>query len=397
MDHATQVDIIERWLEMHRKNATQLVDDVLVLETSVYTAPLWFAREREVLFRAGPVVACLTADVPQPGDFVTLSAGGVPIVVVRDDDGAVRAFVNACRHRAAQVVHGCGQAKNFACPFHNWTYARDGRLLGQPRSQDGFSTVAKNTLGLVPVPVGEAHGLVFVRPGGTEPIDVASVLGPEICRDLDRFALAGYRVWGRMRREWNCNWKLILDTFTESYHVFALHGASVGPEYPGHVMIFDTFGAHMRIPVPRASILEFDSRPRDEWDLLAHATVQYHIAPNVMINHTIDHVILWRFEPVAVDRTIAEMTMYTPESRSAHDPRDDWTASMGAWFDLHDAITRDEDYPESERIQRVLASGRVPSTLLGRNEGAVQHFHRGLRAVVGGSSATTEAAPRTGR
>ena len=60
MDHATQVDLIARWLEMHRNNTTQLVDDVLVLETCVYTAPRWFAREREVLFRAGPVVACLT-------------------------------------------------------------------------------------------------------------------------------------------------------------------------------------------------------------------------------------------------------------------------------------------------------------------------------------------------
>ena len=382
MDHATQVDVIERWLAMYRDNTTQLVDEVLEVETLVYTSSDWFARERAALFLEGPVVACLTADVREPGDFVTLESGGVPLVVVRDDDGTVRAFVNACRHRATQVVHGCGQAKNFACPFHNWTYARDGRLLGRPRSQGGFATRSKEDLGLVQVPVAERHGVVLVRPGGGGPIDVDDVLGDEIARDLDRFDLAGHHVWDRMRREWSCNWKLILDTFTESYHVFALHGASVGPDYPGHVMVFDAFGPHLRIPVPRASILELADRPRAEWDLLAHATVQYHLAPNAMVNHTIDHFILWRFEPVAPDRTVAEMTMYTPGPRASHAPGDAWTRAMADWFDLHDAVTRDEDYPESERIQHVLASGRVPTTLLGRNEGAVQHVHRHLRAVV---------------
>ncbi len=62
-----------------------------------------------------------------------------------------------------------------------------------------------------------------------------------------------------------------------------------------------------------------------------------------------------------------------------------WTASMVDWYDLHDAVTRDEDYPESERIQRALASGRVPTTVLGRNEGAVQHVHRTVRAAVTGA------------
>jgi phenylpropionate dioxygenase-like ring-hydroxylating dioxygenase large terminal subunit len=186
-----------------------------------------------------------------------------------------------------------------------------------------------------------------------------------------------------MRREWRANWKLILDTFMESYHVFALHGASVGPDYPGHVMVFDAYGPHMRIPVPRASLLDLASRPRDEWDLLAHATVQYHLSPNAMVNHTIDHLILWRFVPTAVDATVAEMTMYVKSDEVSDDPA--WRKGMDDWFDLHDAVTRDEDYPESERIQRTLGSGRVPPLVLGRNEGAVQHFHRSIRDRVAGA------------
>ena len=382
MDHATQVDVIERWLAMHAAGTTQLAADVLRVDTDVYLSPEWFEREREVLFRRGVSVACLSADVRHPGDHVVVESGGVPIVVVRPPDGSARGFLNACRHRGAPVVRACGvNARNFACPFHAWTYALDGRLLGRPRSEGGFDTLDRGELGLVPVEVAEAHGVVLVRPVGEEPIDVERELAG-VAPDLDNFALDGYEVFGRMRREWRGNWKLLLDTFMESYHVFALHGASVGPDYPGHVMVFDAFGPHLRIPVPRASLLEFATRPRDEWSLLPHATVQYHLSPNAMVNHTIDHVILWRFVPMAVDHTIAEMTMYVPSADIVDD--DAWRKTMDEWFDLHDAVTRDEDYPESERIHAVLASGRVPQTVLGRNEGAVQHFHRTIRSRVDG-------------
>jgi phenylpropionate dioxygenase-like ring-hydroxylating dioxygenase large terminal subunit len=381
LDPIAQTEVIARWLDMYRRGTTQLADDVVRVDTSVYRSTEWWEREQDALFRQGVIVACLTADVPAAGDYVTVESGGVPLIVSRDEDGAVHAFVNACRHRASTVVEGCGhRGRSFVCPFHNWTYALDGRLLAQPRSQDGFATLDRDDFGLRAVPAAEAHGLVLVRPGGGAAIDADGALhglGPE----LGSFNLDRYRVYGRRARQWRCNWKLLLDTFMESYHVFALHGASVGPDYPGHVMIYDTYGPHMRIPVPRASILEFEQRPRDEWSLLPHATVQYHLAPNAMVNHTIDHVILWRFVSTAVDATTAEMTMYVPID-DGRERSDVWQKEMDDWFELHDAVTRDEDYPESEHIQRVLASNRVSETVLGRNEGAVQHFHRSVRAAV---------------
>jgi phenylpropionate dioxygenase-like ring-hydroxylating dioxygenase large terminal subunit len=391
VDQTTQIDVIARWLEMHAQGTTQLADDVLRVDTSIYRSDEWFERERRALFRQGVTVACLSADVRDPGDHVVIESGGIPVVIVRDPDGSVRGFVNACRHRGAQVVRECGTAaRNFACPFHAWTYALDGRLLGRPRSEGGFDTLGRDDFGLVPVPVAEAHGVVLVRPEGDEPIDGARELAG-IGADLTAFDLGSYEVYGRLRREWRCNWKLLLDTFMESYHVFSLHGASVGPDYPGHVMVFDAFGPHMRIPVPRASILDLASRPRDEWSLLPHATVQYHVSPNAMINHTIDHLILWRFAPTAVDRTVAEMTMYVPTAEVSEDV--EWRKSMDDWFDLHDAVTRDEDYPESERIQAVLASERVEETVLGRNEGAVQHFHRSIREQVERATALPHGQP----
>ena len=378
MDHASQIEVIARWLDLHDRGETQLVDDVMPVDVSFYLSDAWFAREHHALFREGVVVACLGADVRESGDHIVIESGGIPLVVVRDGDGVVRGFVNACRHRGSPVVAACGVgARNFACPFHSWTYALDGRLLGQPRSEGGFSSLDRDDYGLLTVPVAEAHGLVLVRPGGDAPIDAEAELHG-VGADLDAFHLGSYHVHGRMSRTWQCNWKLLLDTFMESYHVFSLHGASVGPDYPGHIMVFDAYGPHLRIPVPRSSILGLASAPRDEWSLLPHATVQWHLAPNAMINHTIDHVILWRFVPTAVDQTVAEMTMYVPHQVDDDDER----KVMDDWFDLHDSVTRDEDYPQSEHIHSVLSSGSVTTNVLGRNEGAVQHFHRSVRAAV---------------
>lgn len=384
MDHATEVTIARRWLDLDRAGTTTLAASTFELDPSVYTSPDRFAREQQRLFRDGVVVACLTADLPASGDYVTLESGGVPILVLRGQDGTIRAFLNACRHRATPVLSGCGhRARNVVCPFHAWTYSLDGRLLGQPRSCEGFAGVDADGLGLVELPSAVAHGLVLVRPVGDGPIEAEVALGADgrgngggLGPELDSYGIDGYVRYDRTRRVWRCNWKLILDTFLESYHVFALHGRSVGPDYPGHVMVFEEFGPHLRIPVPRATIHELESLPEDEWRLRPHATIQHFVAPNAMVNFTVDHLILWRFEPLSADETVAEMTQYVPAASTQPD------AYWREWYDLHDAVTRDEDYPESERIHRVLASGRVDRTLLGRNEGALQHFHRHLAAVL---------------
>jgi steroid delta-isomerase len=97
-----------------------------------------------------------------------------------------------------------------------------------------------------------------------------------------------------------------------------------------------------------------------------------------MVNHTVDHVILWRLVPLAEDRTRAEMTMYTPTPVEGEEAE----KSMRTWFDLHDSVTRDEDYPECERVHESLASGVVEATHLGRNEAALIHFHLWRRGAL---------------
>jgi phenylpropionate dioxygenase-like ring-hydroxylating dioxygenase large terminal subunit len=377
MDHATQIDLVGRVIEMNAQRTTTLAPAPLPIPSTNYTSAEHHARECAQVFRGRPVFACLSADIPTPGDVITFDSGGVPVVVVRAEDGQVRAYVNACRHRGAAVARGRGHvARSFTCGFHGWVYdTADGHLVGQPRSCAGFDSLDPSCLGLRPLAAAEGRGLVVVRPGGDEPIDVDDWLcglGPELgARHYG--ALTAYR---QQASTWQCNWKLLLDTFLESYHVFTLHRESLGSFYLGIASPFDAFGPHNRIVVPQTTILQQAERPREEWELLPYAVLQYFLAPNVIISNLYGYVMTWRFVADAADRTTVEHSLYTTEPVETDEGRQHFDTR----FEAARSVTGDEDFPESERIHRNLASGLVDHTNAGRNEPGIIHFHDMLRA-----------------
>lgn len=373
MRRETQVELIRELLAHHAASTTQLADDVLVLPADVYVSESHWLAEQEALFRRRPVVACLSGAVASVGDYVSLTVGGVPVVVVRGDDGVLRGFRNVCRHRASSVVSGCGSgAASLRCPFHAWTYRLDGSLLARPQAGEGFDGTDESDLGLVPVPVGEAHGLVFVRPEGDEPVDADSLIG-EAALDLDDFNVGGYLPFDRWESSWPCNWKLLVDTFLESYHVFSLHRTTVGKYYLSQPMTYRGYGPNLRFQTCQKSILELAEAPEDHWDLLSRATVEYLIAPNVILSHSVDHFAVYQFLPAAVDQTDVTMTLYTPELVTEQ-TRPHYERTL----ELHQRVGAGEDFPQAVKIQQSLASGLVKETLVGRHEVALIHFHKAL-------------------
>ena len=381
MDRAAQIDMVGRIIDMNARHTTTLADASLEIPAGNYVSHERHALECSTIFRHQPVFACFSVDVADPGDFITLESGGVPVVVVRGIDGEVHAYINACRHRATAVARGHDHVtRSFSCPFHGWVYdIDDGHLVAQPRSCEGFDALDPNALGLRPLPVGERHGLVVVRPAGDEAVDVDEWLcglGEELgARDYS--VLVPHR---RVSTTWQCNWKLLLDTFLESYHVFALHRESLGPFYLGIASPFDAFGTHNRIVVPQSSVLEQADRPRDEWELLPYAVLQYYLAPNVIVSNLYGYVLTWRFVADAADRTTVELSMYTYEAVASETQR----RHFDERFDAARSVTSDEDFPESERIHRNLASGVVDHTNAGRNEPGIIHFHQTLAAMLAG-------------
>jgi phenylpropionate dioxygenase-like ring-hydroxylating dioxygenase large terminal subunit len=369
-----QRSLVGEILALQSDRTTTMADDVRHIAATAYTSSEQARLERERWFAGQPFVACFSRAIPQSGDHLTLEVGGVPIAVARGTDGVVRAYENICRHRAAPVVRGEGRvARSFSCAFHGWVYdLDDGHLVGQPRSCDGFASVDGHGLGLRPLPVSERHGLVVVDPrrGAPPLLDVDGWL----CGLADELATYGYDHLVPFRRAtetWQCNWKLLLETFFESYHVFALHRESLGPLYTGLASPAHGFGPHNRVIVPMASILGLADQPPASWELLPHAVVQYFIAPDLIVSNLYGHVNTWRFVPRGPGATEVVHTLYTrgevvdPDERESYHRR----------FESARAITGLEDYPESERVHRNLDSGRVAHTLIGRNEAGVHLFH----------------------
>lgn len=381
MRRETQVELIRELLAHHAAGTTQLADEMLVLPAEVYVSESHWQREQEALFRRRPVVAGLSGAVASPGDYVSLTAGGVPLVVVRGDDGVLRGFRNVCRHRASSVVSGCGSgASLLRCPFHAWTYRLDGSLLARPQAGEGFAGVDETDLGLVPVPVGEAGGLVFFRAEGDDPVDAAGLVG-DAASDLDDFGVGSYLPFDRWESSWPCNWKLLVDTFLESYHVFSLHRTTVGRYYLSQPMTYRGYGPNLRFQTCQKSILDLAEAPEDDWDLLSRATVEYLIAPNTILSHSVDHFAVYQFLPTSVDHTDVTMTLYTPEPVN-----DDTRPHYERTLELHQRVGAGEDFPQAVKIQQSLSSGLVNETLVGRHEVALIHFHRALGKLLDGQS-----------
>ena len=358
-----------------------------------YTDPLRFQQELQVLFRGRPQFVGLSGDCALPGAWLTAELGGIPVVVLRQTDGSLRALINACRHRGAPLLSGMGPAGELAanadvnsetarspgsivCPYHGWTYDSAGRLLGRPAAWSGFDDV-QGDCNLHGRAVAEQHGLIFVHPTSTEPFNVDDVLcGAEA--ELADYELANYVHIETRTNTWQMNWKLVLDTFTESYHIRFLHKDSIAPYFLCDTL-FDAFGPHPRAIGLRKSVVEqLVSTPRDEWQLLPYATAQYFLVPNGLVCYQIDHVEVWRITPLDVGSVRVATSIYAPVA-----PRD--AKTLAYWkknLDVLLNVTGTEDFPLMEQIHKNLASGALPEVIYGRIEPALAHLHAAINAAL---------------
>jgi salicylate 5-hydroxylase large subunit len=197
----------------------------------VYTDPEIFAREQERIF-AGPswLYVCLEAEIPNPGDFTRSRLGMREVVAVRGTDRQIRVLVNRCAHRSMQFCSANrGTVKEFTCPYHQWTYDLDGKLLGLPfrrglRGQGGMpEDFRPEEHGLESLAVAARHGVVFAsfsQPNET----FEDYLGPTMLGWFDRvFSGRELTVLGYQRQRLPSNWKLMFENIKDPYHASLLH------------------------------------------------------------------------------------------------------------------------------------------------------------------------------
>lgn len=375
MDRALELELIERLLHHVEADTRDLGPAMVRRPRQDYLDPGRFAEEREALFRSHPLVVGHTAQLPEPGSFFTHDHSGVPIVVTRNEAGAVQAFLNVCRHRGGRAAAApCGTARRLTCGYHGWTFDLDGRLRGLPLA-DGFEGLDRDRHGLVPLPLAECHGLLLVRPRPGPAVDADAFLGgiaAELAGEpLDTHLLA-VRSW-----EVACNWKVLLDNFLELYHLATLHASNIGPMFEPNRILFDDFGPHLRRVDARTSIRTLRDRPRDRWRLLDHALRTYFLFPNTQTFWTQDYFSWLSVWPVAVDRTVCTQTIVAgwgadDEGRRAH---------LQTNLDLFDR-TLGEDFAMSEEVQRGLAADANEELLFGRHEYGAAAAHAAIDAAL---------------
>jgi phenylpropionate dioxygenase-like ring-hydroxylating dioxygenase large terminal subunit len=382
MDHPTQVALLRRLFGFVDQHTTEMGPAPYVNRVASYTCPAQWERERALLFGREPILVGLSGDAAEPGAYVSTDDTGVPILVVRGRSGALHAMLAICRHRGARVVSGTGRgARRFTCPYHGWTYGEDGRLLARPCAE-GFAGLAEESLSLIPRPVAERYGMIFVRPSGGEPIDVDTHLGGAQ-RELGPLGLDRYTRFASHRTERAMNWKLVVDTFLEAYHVPSLHDRSLGPTILGTPAAWDAFGRSGRMVAVRRSIAELRRRPESEWNLLEHSVVLYLLFPNTILIHQVDHVeIVQAFPGAGPDTATIVFTLYTPEPAAGDGAQRHFQAN----FDLLVRVSENEDFRLGEEIQRNFHAAGHDTIVYGRNEPGVAHYHRMINAAVGPSS-----------
>jgi nitrite reductase/ring-hydroxylating ferredoxin subunit len=190
------------------------------LPPRAYTDPAVWVRETDAIFRRDWVCVARADQAPNPGDYVAVDLLDQPVIVIRGDDGTIRALSNVCLHRAMPLVSGTGSARWIVCPYHQWSYARDGALHTAPL-MDGAADFDIEQCRLPELAVEEWQGFVFVSMDAD-----AAPLAPRLAPLADRLApygLARLVIADTIEFDSPWNWKLLVENFMEAYHHIGPH------------------------------------------------------------------------------------------------------------------------------------------------------------------------------
>lgn len=388
MDQTTQISLVRRVLAHLETRTTDRDKAESTVDVATYLDERRFAEEQERIFRGVPVMLAHGSVLAHAGDFVTHDALGLPLLVVRGDDGDLRVLFNVCRHRGTRVENAtCGRKKAFTCPYHAWSYGRDGAIVGIPHDY-GFANVdrKKRSLTHAPLAAKEAAGFVWLVPNGDG--DPAAWLGETLVADFASFGLTNAHVHAPHTFMKEAGWKLALDVFLESYHLRPTHKDTIYGIFFDNLGLVDRVGPHLRNVFPKRSIRELATQPPESWVLRAHANVLYHVFPNTLVLVEPDHAAIVHVWPEGPKRTRLETYMLVPEAPATDKARAYWDANDQI---LHNAVM--EDFAMAESIQKGLTSGANTELLFGAYEHALAHFHANVARLVDG---TTGRAPDHG-
>ena len=305
------------------------------LEAPFYISPDLFARDVEAIFASTWIFVGSVAEVPEPGDFVTIDIGTYSVIVIRDDDDGIRAHHNVCRHRGTRLLgEPAGSVGNIVCSYHQWTYTPGGELISAGAQAPGFDPAC---FSLRSVSVRTIAGLIFLCLG-PEPHDIA---GAKVAAQVDLIE--------------DSNWKLVMENNRECYHCEAGHPELTCTFFPTYGYAPDEIPPRLqpayhrfldaerrlhdncdRNGLPFALVEDLSGRPTGfrieraaldgqgesytmdgsaasakllgDLDTFTLGRASLHVQPNMWFHAMGDHIVTFSVVPLAADRTLVRTT-----------------------------------------------------------------------------------------
>jgi phenylpropionate dioxygenase-like ring-hydroxylating dioxygenase large terminal subunit len=383
MDAGLETQIRER-LAVDKARTAPPDDAIAVppIPTERYTDPAMFELERTHVFGRSWLFVGHESEWPEPGSYRSTSRSGAPIVVVRGDDGVLRAFYDACRHRGAPVTRdACGTARRLTCQYHSWSYGTDGALKAVPDSRN-FVDLDLDALALVPVRCETWDGWVFVNEDLDAP-DLIGWLGP-VADQMAEIDGPSMRAVGTQVHPLACNWKLMVDAFLEVYHVRTVHPDNAAILYDDRTLTVSMLpNGHSRLTVDKHDDLRDFPMVSPERDnpavplLWRQTSTSFGIFPNLVVpmdTGAFTFLCMW---PTGPDTTELELRWYAPAWPDAEVPAEH--LERMALFDTVMA----QDMANMAPIQASIASPGARPFQIGWHERLIHHFHRAIDLAIG--------------
>jgi phenylpropionate dioxygenase-like ring-hydroxylating dioxygenase large terminal subunit len=367
-------------------------ETVLRVPASTYTDEALFAREKQQIFRRLPLMVAPSCELPRPGDYKAMDICGVPLLLSRQKDGSMGAFLNMCTHRGNPLASGSGNASRFTCSYHGWTFRADGALIGIASAED-FGTIDKAAHCLRRFPVYENAGLIWVTLDPESRLSIADFLcGYDAL--LSAFGFARWTLFAQ-RTLPGPNWKTAYDGYLDFYHLPVLHKNTFGADFYNRANYF-AFGPHQRLATPSKFAIKVQAEDDQELDLEGLSDDE--LPDDVLVQGVwtiFPHVSIASFygggqrgamisqlfpgatvgESFTTQYYLMERRPETPEQvQAAHDQ-----------FNFLEIVVRDEDYATGRRQHQALQSGLMKEVLFGRNEKGGQVFHQWVERLTNAS------------
>ena len=381
MDNESLIEEIKILQDYISNNTSFLAPEVMELPVSNYTDSQRYQQECQRLFRDYPQFVGPSCLLPNPGDYFAFDDTGIPILIVRNQDGGLNAFLNICSHRGSPLAEGAGHAlkdRLLTCPYHGWSYDLDGKLKGIPFGNQGFDSVDRDQRGLRPLKVAEKHGFIFVMPNPELDFDIDEVMGG-IGPLLEDFGLTDSHYLGMKKVNTAMSWKLNMDTFHEFYHFEFLHPDSVSTFSHSNICHYRQLGRNHMMSSPSLKIMDLLKQAEESWVGRDNVYFVNYLFPNAVIFVVEDHFQTWRVYPVNEKESVVYHSMYVPKAPAS----DEEAEAFETYFQMINDVAVTEDYALVEKIQRGVNAGLERSILIGRNEPGVQNMHRQIDEVLG--------------